>query len=95
MDDFEICNPFRHIQKKNHKICSVYWILNNLPPGSHSALSSIYLAILCKSNEVKAHGYEKILEPLLQDLIILEKHGVFVAGLGEFTERHTSVSHCR
>ncbi len=26
------------------------------------------------------------LEPLLQDLIILEKHGVFIAGLGEFVK---------
>lgn len=85
VDDFEVCNPLG-TSRKTHKLCGVYWILNNLPPGSHSALSSIYLALLCKSTDVKVYGYEKILEPLLQDLIILEKHGVFIAGLGEFVK---------
>lgn len=83
VDDFEVCNPLG-TSRKTHKLCGVYWILNNLPPGSHSSLSSIYLAVLCKSNDVKVYGYEKVLDPLLQDLVILEKHGVFIAGLGEF-----------
>lgn len=85
VDDFEVCNPLG-TSRKTHKLCGVYWILNNLPPGSHSALSSIYLAVLCKSKDVKVYGYENILEPLLQDLIILDKHGVFTAGLGELVK---------
>ena len=81
VDDFEVCNPIG-TSRKTHKLCGVYWILNNLPPGSHSALSSIYLAVLCKTIDVKEYGYEHILDPLLQDLVILETHGVFISGLG-------------
>lgn len=62
-DDFETCNPLGTSRKK-HKLCSVYWILGNLPPGSHSSLSSIYLAVLCKSCDVKTYGYKTVLEPL-------------------------------
>lgn len=56
IDKFELCNPLGTSRKK-HKLCSVYWILNNLAPGSHSALASIYLAVLCKSDDVKTFGY--------------------------------------
>lgn len=85
IDDFELCNPLGTSRKK-HKLCSVYWILNNLPPGSHSALSSIYVTVLCKSDDVKVYGYGKILEPLLQDLFTLEEHGVFISKLGKFVK---------
>lgn len=56
VDDFEVCNRLCASLKK-HKLCGVYWIHANLPPGSHSCLSSIYLAVLCKSNDVKIHGF--------------------------------------
>lgn len=82
VDDFETCNPLGTSRKK-HKLCGVYWILGNLPPGSHSSLSSIYLAVLCKSGDVKTYGYEKVLEPLLQDLKTLEDHGLYVPLLGK------------
>lgn len=85
VDDFEICNPLGTSRKK-HKLCGVYWVLGNLPPGSHSTLTSIYLAVLCKSDDVKAYGYGKVLEPLLQDLSILEQHGVFISQLGQFVK---------
>jgi len=80
IDDFEICNPLG-TSRKTHKLCAVYWILGNLPPGSHSSLASIYLAILCKTNDVKTYGYNRIFEPLLQDLVTLEQQGVFVSHL--------------
>ncbi len=83
VDDFEICNPLG-TSRKIHKICAIYWILNNLPPGSHSALSNIYLAVLCKTEDVKKFGYHRVLEPLIQDLRTLEQHGVFVSQLGKF-----------
>ena len=38
IDDFEVCNPLGTSRTK-HKLCAVYWILSNLPPGSHSSLS--------------------------------------------------------
>lgn len=81
-DEFEICNPLG-TSKKIHKILGVYWILGNLPPGYHSSLSSINLAALINSNDVKQYGYEKVLEPLLDDLVTLEQHGVYVSKLGK------------
>lgn len=85
VDDFELCNPLGTSRKK-HKLCCVYWVLGNLPPGYHSNLSSIYLAVLCKSDDVKTYGYGKVLEPLLQDLQVLEQHGVFISQLGQLVK---------
>lgn len=71
-----MCNPLGTLRKK-HKLCAIYWMLANLPHGSHSSLSSIYLAVLCKSNDVKTYGYDKVSEPLLRDLQTLEELGVY------------------
>ncbi|XP_051813199.1 uncharacterized protein LOC127536542 isoform X3 [Acanthochromis polyacanthus] len=81
VDDFETCNPLGTSRKK-HKLCAVYWLLSNLPPGCHSSLSSIYLAVLCKSDDVKNYSFDNVLEPLLTDLKTLEDHGVYVPLLG-------------
>lgn len=53
---------------------------------SVSSLTSIHLALLCKSDDVKTYGYGKIFEPLLQDLVTLEQQGVFVSLLGTFVK---------
>lgn len=82
IDEFEICNPLG-TSKKKHKICGLYWTLGNLPPGCNSALSSIYLAALIKGNDVKTYGYEKVLQPLINDLVVLEQNGIFVTKLGK------------
>lgn len=83
IDDFELCNPLGTSCKK-HKIFAVYCILGNLLPGSCSSLSSIQLALLCKNDDVKAFGYQKIFEPLVNDLITLEQQGMFVNHLETF-----------
>lgn len=72
--------------RKTHKLCAVYWILRNLPLGFHSSLVSIYLAALCKSDDVKTYGYNKIFELLLPDLVTLEQQRVFVSQLGIFVK---------
>lgn len=82
MDDFEMCNPLGTTKKK-HKPCAVYWVLANLP---HSSLSSIYLAVLCKSNDVKTYGYGKVLEPLLRDPRTLEELGVYAPLVGVYVK---------
>ena len=81
-DDFEVCNPLG-TSRKTHKLCAVYWVLSNLPPGSHSSLSSIFLAILCKTDTVKSFGYDKVLEPLIHNLRSLEVEGIFVPQLNK------------
>lgn len=82
IDDFEVCNPLGTSRTK-HKLCAMYWILSNLPPSQQSSLSSIHLALLCKSSHIKTYGYGKVLEPLFHDLVVLEKHGVFVPQIGK------------
>ena len=60
IDDFEVANPLG-TSKNKHKICAVYWV--NLAPKFRSFLSSIQLALLCKTNTVKACGYSEVLHP--------------------------------
>ena len=40
------------------------------------------MTLLCKVNTVTECGYSEVLHPLLQDLVLLEKHGVYVEKLG-------------
>ncbi len=81
VDDFEICNPLGTSRKK-HKVTSVYWVLAGVPALLRSSLRSIFLAILCKADDVKRFGYRTVLEPLLKDLVSLEEEGLYVPALG-------------
>ncbi|KAK1172491.1 hypothetical protein AOXY_G5082, partial [Acipenser oxyrinchus oxyrinchus] len=45
-------------------------------------LPSIYLAVICKSSDVQQYGNDKILEPLLKDIDVLEQQGLFIQLLG-------------
>ena len=82
IDDFEICNPIG-TSRRIHKICALYWTLGNLSPGCQSSLSSIHLALLVRSLDLKEYGYEAVLEPLIRDLVSLEQHGLFLPKLGK------------
>lgn len=79
-DEFEVCNPLG-TSKKIHKITAVYWVLLNLPAKFRSTLSSIQLAMLGKSSDIKQFGYDKFFDPLLKDMKDLEQKGVFVEAL--------------
>lgn len=81
IDDFEVCNPLG-TSKKKHKICAVYWVLANLPLLYRSSLTSINLALLCHTSDVKTYGYSAVLEPLLRDIEQLETKGVYIERLG-------------
>lgn len=81
-DDFEICNPLGTSRKK-HKVTGVYWVLADIPALLRSTLSSIYLAILCKADDIKQFGYPQVLDPLLTDLKSFEEDGIFVPCLGK------------
>lgn len=81
MDDFEVCNPLGTSRKK-HKITAVYWVLANVPPLLSSSLISIYLALLCKADDIKNFVYDTVLEPLLKDLASLEEEGLYIPSLG-------------
>lgn len=81
IDDFEVANPLGTSRNK-HKLCAVYWALGNLHSKYRSSLHCIQLALLCKTSGIKDHGYGETLRPLLQDLVSLEQHGVYVEQLG-------------
>lgn len=83
IDDFEMCNPLG-TSKKKHKICAVYWVLANLPLLYRSSFTSINLALLCHTSDVKTYGYSAVLEPLLIDIEHLENKSVYVERLGGF-----------
>lgn len=82
IDEFEICNPLGTSRRK-HKLCGIYWTLNNLPASLQSSLHAIYLAVLCKSDDLKKYGYEQILHPLLHDVKSLEQDGLYIPLLGK------------
>lgn len=85
IDDFEVCNPLG-TSRKLHKITAVYWVVLNLPARFRSGLTSIQLALLGKSVDVKQYGYEKFLEPLLKDIKCLEQEGIFIEAVGQFVK---------
>lgn len=60
----------------------MYWVLADVPSELRSQLTSIYLALLCKANDVKKYGYARVLEPFLKDLTTLEKEGIFFLQVG-------------
>lgn len=60
----------------------MYWVILNLPAKCRSTLTSIQLAVLGKSVDVKKFGYDKFLEPLIKELKTLEQDGVLVEALG-------------
>ena len=35
---------------------------------------------------MRKYGYERVLDPLLRDLVILENQGIFIAQLGDFVK---------
>lgn len=80
--DFEIANPLG-TSRKIHKICSVYWMLADLPSKYRSALHAIQLAALCKVADIQAFGYEKALGPLLRNFRTLEQDGIFIESIGK------------
>lgn len=67
-------------------MCGIYWVIANLPIRLRSTLSSIYVAILCKTVHIKQFGYSRVLEPLIRDLQHLQTTGVFVQTLGSYIE---------
>ncbi|CAC5384745.1 unnamed protein product [Mytilus coruscus] len=54
-------------------------LLGNLPPKFRSQLHCIQLVALCHSTTLKQNGFEKILDPLINDLQFLETNGITVS----------------
>lgn len=74
-DEFEVANPLGS-KKRLHKVSAFYFTLGNIPPKDRSVLRHIHLLILVKHRLVKTYGFEKILEPLICDLQVLQECGL-------------------
>jgi len=57
-------------------------VLANIPVKYRSTLRSIQLGLLCNAGTVKEYGYEKVMQPLVKDLVHLEQSGLFIDQLG-------------
>ena len=77
VDDFEVCNPIGS-RRTIHKLTAVYFVVGNVSPKYWSQSSTIHLALLARTQLVKNYGLEKVLEPLITDLQLLESDGICV-----------------
>ena len=53
-------------------------VVLNIPAKFRSSLHSIQLAALGKNSDLKLFGYEKFLEPLINDILSLENKVFFL-----------------
>ncbi len=81
-DDFETTNPLGS-KTKIHKLGAVYFTLKNFPPHCNSSLANIHLCLLFNSVDREVYGFDKILQPLLDDLRFLENSGLTVELKGQ------------
>jgi hypothetical protein len=78
-DEFEVCNPIGP-KRGRHKMVGIYYTIGNFHPKFRSQTRFIFLAVLVKYQYLIANdGYCKILNPLLNDLKILQETGITVS----------------
>lgn len=76
-DEFETANPLGS-KKGIHKLGGIYFTLRNFPPKLNSSLINIHLVALFHAQDIKTYGFHTILEPIVNDLKVLETDGVKV-----------------
>lgn len=70
-DECEPCNPIGS-HSGNNKLGFIYWVIKNLPYYMQSGLKNINLASIFYSLDAIKYSYNKILEPLINDIRMLE-----------------------
>lgn len=79
-DAFEPCNPLGSARSK-YKIVGIYMLLANLHPWHRSQVEHIQLVSLCHEKDIKLFTFSKILEPLINELKLLESTGFELQGI--------------
>lgn len=74
-DALEVANPLGSGRKK-HKLLCVYATLTDIPPHHRSSIDQMQLVLICREQDFKFFGQEKIFQPLIKDLKDLEISGV-------------------
>ena len=77
MDEFEPCNPIGS-RRKIHKLTAIYFTIASLPPSVRSQVSSIFLYGLSYYSHIMKYRYEKLLQPLCEDLISMAQTDLVV-----------------
>lgn len=77
-DSFEVVNPLGS-GKKKHKVLAVYLTLTDILPYNRSSIDQMQLVLLCREQDFKYFGVDKVFAPLIEDLKILEERGVVVS----------------
>lgn len=78
-DEFEIANPLGSA-KEDFKLLGVYLTLGRLPLHCRSRVEAMQVVLLCRQKDVKEFGLTKVLQPLIEDLVDLERSGVVISG---------------
>lgn len=74
-DAFEVVNPLGS-GKKKHKILGVYMSLGEFQPHNRSSVDPMQLVLLCRENDFKTFGQEKIFSGIIADPKDLEDTGI-------------------
>ncbi|XP_075741125.1 uncharacterized protein LOC142789839 [Rhipicephalus microplus] len=97
-DELELVNPLGAAAGR-YKILAVYFSVLNLHPRHRSKLCSIHLLLVVEYRVVFRHGMEKVLQPLLQDLHLIQQNGVhsgnlhFIVAIVAFIGDNLSMHH--
>ena len=76
-DDFGVSNPLRNKFKK-YKMPAFYFVLGNIPGKYRSRLKDVQLTLLFPSELTQKYRYHVLIEPLLDDIKVLESTGLYV-----------------
>lgn len=91
-DDFTAANAIGS-KSRSYKISAFYFILGNLSPWLRSKLDNIQLVSLCLHHEiVKNYGMSAMLQPILDDLKVLETEGISIRCEGQAHHFYGTVS---
>lgn len=76
-DNFVTANPLGS-KWGIRKLGAIYFALQNFSPKYNWSLHNVHLVSLFHAQDIKTYGFPKILEPLVQDIKILERDGIMV-----------------
>jgi hypothetical protein len=81
-DAFELCICIGSA-RRNFKLLGIYMAFGNIPKHLQFKSESIIPVALCRNKFVSEFGMESVIKPLIEDIKILEQHGIGI-GSGTF-----------
>ena len=78
VDECEVANPLGS-KSGLHKIGVLYCTILNIHPKFRSSLCNCFLVALYNAGDVKTYGFDQILRPVINDIILLERDGLHIS----------------